>query len=64
MNIVANAGSVFGIVVFAKNFNMVDFAFNRLQNQRNEVRFGFVAFADITVGRAAGSIEVAQSDVF
>ena len=44
MNIVANAGSVFGIVVFAKNFNMVDFAFNRLQNQRNEVRFGFVAF--------------------
>src|SRR5947208_15675043 len=64
VDVVTNAGSVGSGVVIAENFHGGAPTLHSFENQRNEMRLGFVQFADRTALIRSGSVEVAKADVF
>ena len=60
MDVVSNTGAVLGVVVIAKNRNVLALSVGNLQNQRNQMRFRIVRLADFTGDMGATGVEVAQ----
>lgn len=61
VNIVANAGAVFGRVIGAENSDAMAAAQCRLQGDWNEVGFRIVIFSQTAVQGGAGDVEIAKS---
>ncbi len=59
VNVIADAGAVFGWVVAAEDRKLLAFAPRDLQDDRDEVQLGSVILA--AIGRVAGGVEVAGS---
>ena len=63
VDVVADAGAVGRGVVGAEDVDRLALAERDLQDERDEVRFGVVVFADRAVGGGAGGVEVAEGGV-
>src|ERR1700730_16615141 len=60
VDVIANRGSVSSRVIDPIDVDVRSLSEGRLQHQGDEVRFGFVKLADLALGVASGSIEIAQ----
>ena len=60
MDVIADTCAVLGVVVIAKNRNVFALSVGNLQNQRNQMRFRIVRFANFAGDMRAAGVEVAQ----
>ena len=63
MNVIANACAVGSGVVIAKDRDLAALAEGDLQDDRNEVRLGLVALANVAVLVGTARVKVAEADV-
>src|SRR5512146_2286454 len=59
VNVVANAGAVFGVVVGAIDVDGVALTERNLKDDRNQVRLGFMRLTEVPSG--SGSVEITQA---
>src|SRR5271155_4007464 len=60
MNVVADRRTVGRRIIGTINVDLPPLSERRLQNARDQMRLGLVAFADLTPGIGAGGVEIAQ----
>ena len=64
MNVIANVRAIRRVIVVAENLKLFALSLSNLQNNRKQVRFRMVIFADRAVRLGTGNVEVAQSNEF
>src|SRR5712671_3274273 len=60
VNVIANAGAVGRGIIRAEDLDLRPLAKNGLQDERNEMRFRIVIFANLGIGAGAGGVEIAE----
>ena len=59
MDVIPDAGSVRSGIVIAEYFDFLAFAGRNFENERNQMGFRVVVFADLALRVCSGSVEIA-----